>query len=125
MIKKKKPISKTKIRNKIDKLWSGIVRSLGNCQVCGKSDYLNAHHIIGRTDLRTRWDLRNGICLCSGCHTMNNQSAHNNPLWFMEWMREHRGEDFIYLHEKMKESPRPYSVLDYLEIEKELKSRLS
>jgi len=120
----KVPAKKT-VRKRIDKLWSEIVRSLEHCEVCGKQDYNNAHHIIGRTDLRTRWDIRNGTCLCSGCHTMNNQSAHGNPLWFNDWLEENRAEDYKYLKQKMKESPKPYSVSDYLEIEKELKSRLS
>lgn len=114
--------TKTKVRNRLDKLWSLKIRSKGYCEVCGKSDgLLNAHHAYGRKNLSTRWDLRNGVCLCATHHTMGNQSAHNNPIWFIKWMEENRREDYDYLVEKMKETPKPYSLKDYLKIEEELK----
>lgn len=121
MIKKKpKVINKTQVKKIIDKKWSEKVRSLGSCEVCGKEEWLNAHHIIGRQDLRVRWDIRNGCCLCSGCHTMNNYSAHGNPLFFMEWMEENRPEDLEYLKNIMKTPPHQYSVQDYLDMEKNI-----
>jgi hypothetical protein len=55
---------------------------------------------------------------------MGNQSAHQSPLWFDEWLRKNRPEDYKYLNEKRKEQPRPYSVEDYLGIEEELKQQL-
>lgn len=114
-------MNKTQIKKKLDKLWSETIRSKGRCEICGKSDYLNAHHIIGRRALNTRWDLRNGCCLCSGCHTFKNQSAHQDPLFFIEWLKKNRPEDLEYLKEKRKESPRPYSVKDYEDILNKLK----
>ena len=121
--KKKKVVSKTTVRNSLDKKWGLKVRERAGhvCEVCGK-EANNPHHVVGRQDLRTRWDLRNGVCLCSGHHTMNNQSAHANPLWFMAWMSENRLEDLDYLKAVMKQAPHQYSVLDYLEMEKELNS---
>lgn len=115
--------SKTTVRNRLDKKWSLAVRSKGACEVCGKSNeqgQLHPHHVVGRGDLKLRWDLRNGVCLCAGCHTFAKLSAHNNPIWFMDWMEENRGEDLAYLKDKIKESPKPYSVQDYLQIEVEL-----
>lgn len=120
---KKKIIKKSTVKNRLDKKWSLKIRGKGLCEVCGKTDFegqLHPHHVIGRQDLRTRWDLRNGVCLCAGHHTMFKESAHGNPLWFMAWMSGNRLEDLDYLKEKMKEIPHPYSVQDYLEIEKEL-----
>jgi len=71
---------------KLDKLWSQKIRERDEvCQVCGNSQYLNAHHVIGRRNRNIRWDLDNGITLCSGCHTFKTESAHQDPAWFMEW----------------------------------------
>ncbi|GAG32481.1 unnamed protein product, partial [marine sediment metagenome] len=50
--------------------------------------YLNTHHIFSRSNLSVRWDLNNGVCLCSGHHTLNNNSAHKAPTEFVEWMKE-------------------------------------
>lgn len=111
------------VRKRLDKKWSLAVRSKGECEVCGKTAdecQLHPHHAWGRKNLSTRWDLRNGVCLCATHHTMGNQSAHNNPIWFMDWMKENRPEDYNYLTEKMKETPKPYSLSDYLLIEKTL-----
>lgn len=74
---------------KLDKLWRDAIKERDTCcQICGKVEYLNAHHVIGRRNLNLRWDLNNGITLCSGCHTFKTQSAHQDPLWFMEWFQE-------------------------------------
>jgi len=71
---------------KLDKLWKEAIHKRDVvCQVCGKESTPNAHHVIGRRNHSVRWDLDNGIILCSGCHTMCNQSAHQDPLWFTEW----------------------------------------
>jgi len=71
---------------KLDKLWRDAIKSRDEvCQVCGGTSYLNAHHIIGRRNRNVRWDLDNGILLCSGCHTFKTESAHQDPLQFMEW----------------------------------------
>lgn len=118
-------IKKKTVKNRLDRLWSKIIRSKGKCEVCGSSNcQLHPHHITGRKNLNTRWDLRNGCCLCASHHTMGNQSAHQSPLWFDEWLRKNRPEDYKYLNEKRKEQPRPYSVEDYLGIEEELKQQL-
>ncbi len=92
-----------KIKKRLDKLWSQIIRSKGSCEICGKTEYLNAHHVIGRRKLATRWDLRNGACLCSSCHTFSQNSAHQNPIWFDQWLRNNRPEDYKHLQEKQWE----------------------
>jgi len=65
-------------KKKADDLWSLIVRSVGHCEICGREGQLtkegkpvkglNAHHLIGRSNLKYRHDLNNGICLCVRCH---------------------------------------------------------
>ena len=68
----------------IDGLWSMAIkeRDGGKCMKCGKVTYLNSHHIISRTVTLLRYSFTNGICLCSGCHTLSPDSAHQNPFVF-------------------------------------------
>ena len=92
---KKAKTTRRKLRDQLDKLWSGIVKQRAGykCeyQTCNKVDYLNSHHIFGRSNLSVRWDLNNGACLCPGHHTFNNYSAHKAPIWFIEWITKKRG----------------------------------
>ena len=83
------------LKKKADKLWSLIIRAKGKCEVCGETQYLNPHHVIGRRNHAVRFLLRNGVCLCSGCHTFRTRSAHNDPQWFMEWFKNNRPDDFL------------------------------
>jgi hypothetical protein len=80
---------------KLDKLWSAKIRARGRCEVCNKTTHLNAHHYIGRRNRNVRWDLDNGVCLCSGCHTMKAESAHQNPEWFRTNIIAMRGFDWL------------------------------
>jgi len=93
--KKKKKSSRKILRKQLDKIWAEIVKDrAGNkCErkTCKKTTYLNAHHIFSRSNLSVRWDLNNGVCLCSGHHTLNNFSAHKAPIWFIEWLKQERG----------------------------------
>jgi len=85
---------------KLDKKWSELIRSKGQCEICGKTESLNAHHIIGRRNYTLRWARQNGCCLCAGHHTFARQSAHQDPEWFHDWLEENRHEDLEYLREK-------------------------
>ena len=51
-------------------LHSKIIRSAGECRLCGKSYYpqLDCAHLISRRFNATVSDLRNGVCLCKTCH---------------------------------------------------------
>lgn len=55
---------------KADHLYSEVIRSVGECENCGKSTgvQLQCAHIISRRYSATRTDLRNAFCLCAGCH---------------------------------------------------------
>ena len=72
-----------KLKDKLDKLWSEKVRKRDNkCILCGKYQdepkSLQAHHwILTRNQSsKYRWDLRNGVSLCYGCHI---HQIHKNP----------------------------------------------
>ena len=88
---KKKPTAKT-LRNKADRLWSLAVRSRGRCEKCGKPDgevTLQGAHIVPRRYLKTRWDLDNGLALCSACHVYFTHF----PLEFEELVTDHIGAE--------------------------------
>ena len=93
--KKKKAISRKTLQNRMDKNWLHLVKErAGNkCEKCGagwKSKAyidssgqpavrrlgLEAHHIVGRSYKATRWDLGNGLCLCTSCHKF--RGAHSD-----------------------------------------------
>jgi hypothetical protein len=82
-------IKKVRI-SKYDKLWSLKVRGRDKrCLVCGKTEYLAAHHYIRRGVKSTRLALDNGITLCPSHHTFNSDfSAHRTPESFKRWFEE-------------------------------------
>jgi len=98
---KKKPKAKT-MRNKCDRLWSEIIKSGGSCEICGRP-VRDPHHVIGRKNMALRWDIRNGVRLCFQHHTGGKLSAHNDPLWFMDWFKNHRPDDYEYLLKRKNE----------------------
>ena len=79
----------------LDALWAKAVKILANytCEVCGSSDFLQSHHYFGRKAYQTRFDVKNGFCLCPGHHNYNNQlSAHNASPAFVIWAIKQRGQ---------------------------------
>jgi len=75
-------------KTKADKLWSKTIRSIGACEFCGGKENLNAHHLLSRGFKATRWNLKNGVCLCARCHEFSYVlSAHKNPIRFVTWLR--------------------------------------
>lgn len=90
-------LTKAGLTRKLDVECSRIIRSIGYCVSCKKTDYLKLQcaHIFSRTYRNTRWDLKNLICLCAGCHF----EAHKNPIRFVEKVKEHLGE---YEYEALK-----------------------
>lgn len=53
---------------KCDTLFSLIIRSIGECENCYSTQWLQCAHIISRRYSNTRTDLRNAYCLCARCH---------------------------------------------------------
>jgi len=98
-------ISKKGLEKKLDGVWSKVVKlqASNKCEICGKTEYLNSHHMVGRRNLRLRWEIYNGVCLCSGCHTFKTNSAHQNPVWFNTWLEDNRKEDLYLVQSTMNE----------------------
>jgi len=62
------------------------------CAYCGKTVYLNSHHIFSRSNYSTRYDIDNGVTLCASHHILSSSfSAHKTPVEFIEWLKEKRG----------------------------------
>jgi len=120
---KKKLPSKTTVRNRMDAKWSKIVRSVGFCEYCKASNaQLHAHHIIGIRNLDTRWNLKNGICLCANHHTVSSTfSAHETPEKFREWLIEYSGKERLDLLKIESRKGTKFTIHDYLEIDSDLK----
>ena len=96
---------RSKLRRMADALWSSIVRAAGKCRLCGSTDRLQAAHGFSRRYLGTRWDLRNGFCLCSGCHV----SMTHRPLEWDTFLTEELGP----LYWQMRAKAQARSVPDY------------
>lgn len=85
-------------QTKEDREWSKTVRArAGNrCELCGAEKYLNAHHILPKERYKEyRYELTNGISLCPSCHKWGKYSAHRNPIFFAEKLKE----KYIYRYE--------------------------
>lgn len=90
---------RSRLKRLADKLWSLAVRAAGKCRICGKTDGLQAAHGFSRRYLGTRHDLRNGWCLCAGCHVRYT----HDPLGWDEFLRRELGPTYEELRAKAME----------------------
>lgn len=102
--------SKKYLKNKADRLFSEYIRNRDRkCCKCGSSTkQLQCAHIIGRRNLRLRYDPQNALTLCAGCHFW----WHENPFDSTEWYKETYPNDWDYLSKARNEVEKP----DYQEI---------
>lgn len=80
----------------LDKLWAAKVklRAGNKCEVCGSTEYLEAHHIHRCKHYGVRWNVINGACLCRNCHCDSPYSAHKNQLWLFRELYVERGPEW-------------------------------
>ena len=117
-----KKTSRKTLKRKADKLFSELILLKGKCERCGIRRTLQVHHIIGRRNLNLRFDPKNAVCICSGCHTLRRDSAHQDPLGFQAWLIKKRRKDYNYLMFKRMELA---TQVDYEDIIKRLQDTLS
>ena len=82
--------AKGRLRDMADRLWSLSVRGDWNhqCAVCGYRK-TEAHHLIPRQHQATRYDVRNGIALCSRHHKFDRDVApHQNAAGWIAWLED-------------------------------------
>jgi hypothetical protein len=111
------------VRASCDRLWAQLVkaRAGGRCERCETAGRLEAHHCMGRTDMRLRFEVRNGVALHHQCHRW----AEQFPLEFAEWFVATRPDDVRFLAEQRRAGLLPPRTLqDYLDLETELTSLL-
>jgi len=108
--------TKKSIKKQLDETWKEIIHQKNRCEVCGSTYGLNAHHIIGRGNLNLRWDIRNGCLLCIRHHKFGLFSAHENPIYFMNWLKNHRPDDYIYLKNPDFTKTKTWRISDYEQI---------
>lgn len=107
---------RSKLKRMADQLWSSIVRAAGKCRICGSAERLQAAHGHSRTYMGTRWDLRNGWCLCSGCH----MTMTHNPLAWSRFLQTEWGPE---LYDVMTAKAQERYVPDYEQIIAYLKAK--
>ena len=125
-MKKKKTNLKT-INRLLNKEWAQLIKLIAKykCEYCNKTTTLNSHHIYGRSKLSTRWDVDNGMCLCSGCHILSSSfSAHQTPLDFTYWIRKKRGNVWFNRLQKKAHTTVHYALFERKEILKDLQSKV-
>jgi len=96
---------KTKTREK-DDAWARRVKDRDGwkCIVCGKTDRLNAHHIIPREVQGYKYDLANGVSLCVKHHKFDRDiSAHCAPFAFLIWLKRCRPEQYELAHSRLND----------------------
>ncbi len=97
-VKEKKQNSISYLTKCADTLWSECVKINYNyaCQYCGKTEWLNSHHLFTRSRKATRFDIDNGICLCVLHHTLSHEfSAHQTWNEFFLWLESIKWRQFI------------------------------
>lgn len=113
-----RPRTVKSVKAKCDALWSQLVRaSAGHrCERC-LAPSRDAHHARGRGNHRLRFEPRNGVALCFKCHL---EWAEANPFEFVDWFREHRGDDDEFLTAEARKGTIRRTLNDYLELERSL-----
>ena len=110
--KGKKKDEKQGLYAQLEKLWPKAVKlTYGRfdgdyyyCEMCGEPCKagegagvglgINAHHIEGKGSYNLRWLVVGGTPVCSRCHTMGKDSAHQDRSAFLKKMIEKRGQEW-------------------------------
>jgi predicted restriction endonuclease len=74
--------------------------------MCDETRTLQAAHIFSRNNRSTRWDFFNILCLCAKHHFW----AHQNPILFTEWVKEHLGDENYEALKIRAKSPRHFTI---------------
>ena len=119
-IKSVQKFNRTKAKNKLDKLFSLRIRSVGKCQLAGLdnvrcSQVLQCAHIIGRANLFLRWNPFNALSLCSGHHIYYTY----HPEGWRGMMQKFYNESYVWLLQNMNEKIK-FNEQYYLQKLKEL-----
>jgi len=96
-----KRIKKTNWKKVCDVVWGDIIKKRAGYRSeysgklgiqAGGIERLNAHHIVGKPNLRLRYELNNGICLTGGEHKFIAHHTGRQEM-FRERVKEIKGND--------------------------------
>lgn len=116
-------VKKKTLKNKLDKVFSLLIRSEGKCVRCYKSgDVVQLHcsHIFTRANLAVRWDRLNAKCLCATCHRW----WHQNPADAIVWLSTIRSEADMKELRRRAYSVKKWEIPEMQELYKSLKEAL-
>jgi len=102
-----------------DELWKKVVKERAGwkCEFCTKTNKVQAHHVIPRTNFATRYLVENGVALCYRHHI---HWAHKDAIDFVNWFKTNRENDYNLIENER------HSIVknNYQEIEDKLKGML-
>lgn len=117
---KRRKTKRSTQRNKCDRLFSLLVRARDKvCCKCGTSQHLQCAHIFSRGYMNTRWDFRNAIALCSGCHKWFT----HHPIEWEDFIIARVGEEEFYAVRAL--ACRTDIKVDYDAVLKDLEERMA
>lgn len=76
----------------------------GGCAVCNETEkVLASHHILPECLKYKKYatELMNGIILCPTHHIWGIMSAHKHPLWFVDWLKKNRPDQYNWAMERI------------------------
>ena len=119
-----KAYARKKCKKEATGLWGREIMSVGKCEICSATNDLNPHHLLSKAVWpHLRFDLSNGICLCSDHHMMNRDVCPHGSLpameMFLEWLQFERYGQWRWYNEHKYDQK--YQAVDYEQAYKELK----
>lgn len=119
----KKKNKRQKLIAELDRLWSLKVRENCVCEFSGRSGDIksfDAHHLRGRRNMSTRWDLNNGVCLEKGIHRFRIHMDTLTVAILIEKLKKKRGEEWYPALVKKSNQTAKFSIQDLEDIKKAL-----
>lgn len=83
------------------------------CRKCRKAPASQAAHIFSRSNMATRWDLRNLLGMCFYCHLY---WGHREPVEFTLWVKKELGEELFRELELLARSVKQWSINELEEL---------
>lgn len=107
-------------KGKADVLFSKIIRSVGYCQRCGSSSYLQTAHIISRRYSNTRVHPDNAWCLCAACHRRLTDWPREHSRFITETIGSEKYDELKALAESIQKVDWDEELIRLKEVAKEL-----
>lgn len=93
-----------------------LLRDRHRCAWCGKTSNIQWCHVHSRRVYSLRWDIRNSVVLCAGCHLRWHAHPLEGATWFYQTYPA-RHHDLVMLRQT-KQKPDLAAIRLYLLAEK-------